>query len=467
MTGRLQGCTATSAKPSTTAQPQPSANSQQTFNPAYLNEFPTVDQILAQIKGANPTDAAYRQLSAFQQLSQMIGTLAGPRVAQNQLTPDEVKIVNNYHSGFQTLEKTTYNPQGPYVGNSQFIASLFTTFRMPTVQRLWQASAVATTAQPGGNMSGAGRPLPPTNDPAQIAIRRCFELGGSGLQCVGAGMSSSVGGNPLGATGKAGLDIIGTFTGPGGLAFNFSDRDVGITCGKMAKSSFTYTVSASNGKYVVNIASQPQPFAIAISSDGKASGPAALDISGQQITGYTQWVNKVTGVVDQSIPTYGPITVHCSIGALAPGPNVVMDPGLSTGSPGTSVISAIGTAIGAVSGQTNSKPQLSVPPGPRMIGVFTSANGLRIQFSDSNVILDCAQAHILTQYTISLQQSGSVVSISNGSTPINLVVQTNGSLSGTGSTTINGKIMTALNGADPVFAPTSANCPLNALTAAK
>ena len=72
----------TCATPSGAQQRIPSAPAaaQTTFNPPYLKEFPTVDQIMAQIKGSSAQDTANRQLSAMHVFGQMIAAMAGPRV---------------------------------------------------------------------------------------------------------------------------------------------------------------------------------------------------------------------------------------------------------------------------------------------------------------------------------------------------------------------------------------------------
>lgn len=467
MTGRLQGCTVAPPTP-TPAPPAASQAPTGPLNPAYLKEFPTVDQILTQLKGANTQDTAYRQLSAFQELSQIIGTLAGPRTSQNQLTADEVKIITNYYNGFQSLAKSTYNPQGTYVGNNQFIASLFTTFKMSTVQQLWQTSGAANTQQASNT---AGTALPPTSDPAQIAIRRCFELGGTGLQCVGAGMGEGlkqmmgIDLSALTKSGYAGLFILGTFQSSSGLAFDFDNSAVAITnCGKMVHGNHSYTVNVSGGKYILKIANTPQDLVVTLGADGKASGPASQDITGDEITGYNVVTNLKTGVEVSRTPIYAPITVHCNIGTLTPGPKVTLDTGLSIGAP--TMLSALGTVMDTLSGETPTS-QASVAPGPRMTGVFSNPGGLKIQFNDGNAVIDCAQAHVLVQYDVSMQGGAAVVSLKNGANPFNLTVQANGSLSGTGSATVVGKIMTALNGADPVFASTTASCSLSNLAVAK
>jgi hypothetical protein len=476
MTGRLKGCTVTppSATPAAPTPPasQPPANSQQTFNPPYLKEFPTVDQIMAEVKGSTAQDTANRQLSALHELGQLIGVLAGPRLQANQMTPDEVRMLTTYFNAYTNFAKSAANPQDSYVGQTAFTAYLFQTFPMPDIQQLWQASMNQVPGQPGGSNA---QTLPPTNDPSQLAIRRCFELGGTGLQCVGAGMGEGlkqmIGIDLSGLTGpgKAGIVVLGTFKASSGLTFNFADANVDIgNCGKMVQGAHGYTVGTSGGRWSINIANQPQAFVVTLGPDGKAAGPAADDITGQQVTGYEVETNRKTGLEVSRTPIYGPITVHCSIGALAPGPGVILDAGLSTS--GSSVLSALGSVLSTMAGDSsNDHNQFTVPPGPRMAGLFTNSSGLKIQFNDGNAVIDCAQAHVLARYEVSLQGGAAVVSLkSDGTNPFTLGVHSDGSLDLSQPLTVNGKLMTAMDdNANPIFRPTTATCNAGALVAAK
>jgi hypothetical protein len=428
---------------------------------------------MAQMKGSSAQDTANRQASALHDFGLMIGALAGPRVAQKQLTTDEVRMLTDYFNAYNGLAKSTANAPDTYVGNNDFTASLFHTFSMPTIQQLWLASNGQAPGQPGGSGTQS---LPPTNDPAQIAIRRCFELGGTGLQCVGVGMSDGLKQmmgldlSALTGPGKNGLVVLGTFKAATGLTFTFSDPNVDIgNCGKMVQGAHDYTVGVSGGRWTISIANQPQAFVVTLGPDGKATGPAAEDITGQQITGYEVVTNRKTGAQVSRTPVYGPITEHCSIGALTPGPAVTLDAGLSTS--GSSMFSALGSVLGTMTGDgsENSASQFSVPPGPRMAGAFTGASGLKIQFNDGNAVIDCAQAHVLAAYTVSLQGGTPTVAIkSAGTNPFSLSVLSDGSLATTQPVTVNGKLMTAMDdNANPIFAPTTATCNAGALVAAK
>jgi hypothetical protein len=156
--------------------------------------------------------------------------------------------------------------------------------------------------------------------------------------------------------------------------------------------------------------------------------------------------------------------VHCNVGAISPGADVDVDPGIPSSS-SSSVLSALGTVMSAMAGDASQ--QLMLHPGPRMKGVFTGASGFKIQFNDGSAIIDCAQAHVLAPYDVSNQGGAATVSVKNGSSPFKLTVRPDGSLAGSGQTTVNSKLMTGLNGSDPVFTPTSATCSLGTLTASK
>ena len=489
MTGRLQGCTvaATPASAGTKpTQPAPSqaAGSQQSFNPPYLKEFPSVDQVMAQMKGTDAKDTLNRQMASFLQLKKILEDLAGSRWLRGKLTPHEARIHGNYDLAYNNLAKPLNFPDDGYFAMPNFVATLFSTFPMPTVQQLWlaqnaqlaarvKASQQAMQGQPSASSQGTTsssqgvRPLPATNDPGQLAIRRCAELGGSMLSCIGTGMGTDMTGmmgvnlNALTSSHKAaGLVIFGSYTAPGGLFFAFSDASVNIGgCGKMVQGGHNYSVGAAGGKYTINIANTPQPLVVTLGADGKIAGPAAQDITGQQITGYTVMKNVKTGVEVSRTPIFGPITVHCNVGTLTPGPP--MDASPQSPSVATGILTTLQTITGT--GSSTSQQQM-LPPGPRMAGAFSGTGGLKIQFSDANAVIDCAQAHVKVTYDVA-NRRGSVVLLKNGSNPFSLRVQSDGSLAGGGTVTVNGKLMTAMQGSDPVFTPTTASCPGSVLVA--
>jgi hypothetical protein len=471
MTGRLKGCSnaaagkpagaapsaATNTPPSAPAHP--ASGAQQTFNPPYLKEFPTVDQIEAQLKGSSAQDTAYRQLTALHEFAQMIAALAGPRMQQNKLTPDEARILTGYFNAYTALAKATPNPQDAYAGKNDFTASLFQTFHMPTIQQLWETANNMTATQQA------------TTDPATLAARRCVELGGSAMQCLGGALSTGlqqlIGINldTITSPGKTGLVMYGTYNAAAGLHFDFSDAGVDIGgCGQMVRGVHNYSLGVAGGAFAIKISNDPQPLAMTLGADKKMAGPATQQITGQKVVGYYVDTNLKTGASTRT-PNYGPDTESCKVGALTPGPATKPEQGF---------LATLSDALSDASTLTGSGPASSasqeglIAPGPRIVGTFTSATGLKIQFQDGSAVIDCAQAHVMALYDVSIQGGAASVTVRNGASPIRLAMQANGSLSGTGSTTINGKLMTGVDdNGNPILVPTSASCPVDTLTAAK
>ena len=473
MTGRLKGCTVAAtpatpaANPAPASSPRPSGATQQTFNPPYLKEFPTVDQIMAEVKGSSAQDTANRQLSAMHELGQLIGALAGPRLQANQMTPDEVRMLTTYFNAYTSFAKSAANPQDSYTGQVNFTAYLFQTFPMPDIQKLWETSM---NQAPGQQQPGT-TPLAPTTDPGTLAARRCVELGGSMTQCTGTalsvGMKSLLGLGPdaLTAPGGTGLVMYGVYNAASGLQFTFGDGSVDIaSCGQMVRGAHNYTIQPSGSQYQIKIDNQPQPLIVTLGADGKIAAPAVQQITGQKIVGYFVETNRKTGASTRT-PNYGPDTESCKVGTLAPGPATAPDQGMMADL--TSALSLMPSLFGGT--PDSSAPQQNlIAPGPRMVGTYTSAGGLKIQFSDAAAVIDCAQAHVMALYDVLGQGGAATIAVKNGSSPIGLVLQANGSLTGSGTATINGKLMTALDAdGNPVLTPTSASCAVGTMNAAK
>lgn len=476
MTGRLKGCTNAATKSASSP-----AGAQRSFDPPYMKEFPTPEQVMAKLKGSSPQDTTNLQLGAFRQFKKMIEDLAGSRWFHNQLTPDERRIYGDYDVAYNNLAKPLNYPFDGYFGMRNFVLTLFNTFPMPTVQPQWMAANAKVSAQANAQLQAMGaapaaptqsavRPLPPTNDPTALAMRRCVELGGSMLHCIGSGMGvgmqSMMGVNTAALTnpGVAGVILFGTYQTASGLTFSFSDNSVNIGgCGAMVQGVHNYTLQPSVGRIAINISNQPQPLLMTLTADNKLTGPAAQDITGQKITGYWVTTNLRTGASTRE-PNFGPITVHCNIGTLQPGAPQSPSQGFMTDLGGALTASA--AAVGMV--PQSAVPQvMTLPPGPRVVGTFTNAGGLKIQFDDSGVIIDCARAHVKAAYDVSMAGGAVKITVKNTGSPITLTPGSNGTLVGSGSTTVNGKLFTGMNESTPVLEPISASCPVNSLLAVK
>ena len=466
-----------------------SAFAQATLNPPYMKEFPSVDQVMSKVKGSSASDTTIRQIAAFRQFKQIIQVLAGSRYYQHQLTPDETRIYGAYDLQYNNLAKPLNFPDdSDYYGRRDFIDSLCATFHMPTVQQLWTAAMTKPVAKnsptqpsqqqpcgpegtnPYSPIPCGNRPLPATNDPGQLAMRRCVELGGAMLNCISEGMSSDaqilIGlrvpkGNPHG------LVIFGSYLN--GTDFSFTDANVVIRgCGKLAAGNHNYSVQAFGAGFAMKIDNSPQPVLVGIGADGKLVGPASQVITGLQVTGYTVTYNKNTGVVIGRTPVYGAITLNCAIGTLPPGPpQEIPNPGgVATGILGRifQIMQNMGNGNGVGAKLQSQNPTLA--PGPRFTGVYTNGSDLRIQFQDASAVIDCKQAHIITSYDVSNKGGAATIALKNGTTPFALTLAQNGTLAGPASVTVNGKLFTAMNGSNAVLTPTSASCSAASLAAA-
>ena len=94
-----------------------------------------------------------------------------------------------------------------------------------------------------------------------------------------------------------------------------------------------------------------------------------------------------------------------------------------------------------------------------MVGKY-SGGRLLLDFTTTSVILDCDQAHIRSTYTVENAPNTFIVHIDNPAGPIALAVQPDNSLRGSGSTTINGRLVTGMQGDQVTFTPTKASCEL-------
>jgi hypothetical protein len=480
---------AAAAKLAATAPPNNSAQSGNSapLNPPYLKEFPSVDQVLAKVKGSDAGDTTNRQLGAFRQFKQVIQDLADTRGNRVQFTADENRIVGEYDVAYYKIAQPLNFPLDGYFGRGNFIDSLFTTFSMTQVRALWEKQNAAFLArhsgtQPPPSSSPSSHPtevLPPTNDPGTLAARRCLELGGTAMECVGSGLSTGMidllgmnvsAINPTRST-ATGLRMTGQYKSANGLVFTFSDGTVAVNdCGKLITAGHKYAVQKLGNQLAIKIDNQPQPILVGLGADGKISGPAAVDIAGQVVVRYESHMEELIDTRTGSIipgsahsvqtPVYGPKTERCTIGTMNPGPATPPDSGL------LSEITNLASELFS-SGASPESQKNWISPGARFLGAYTSAGGLKAQFSDSNVILDCGPAHVAALYQVSNTANGVTVTVKSASSPFTLALQPNGSLGGPATVTVNGRTIVGMNGDNPVFTPTNASCTVGTMNLAK
>ena len=466
----------------------------------YTDDMPTMAQVQAKIQGTDATDTLERQVAVFQYLQTYLRSIKEGRDYRGPFTAAETKLLTdyskapydmtqNYTKTHTPQEVTAFNLkvgqyslnnalewihqlQGPKAAaaenanNASLHASAKKMYdqQMQNLQQAQQAQQQAGSGQMG---MVNGQPMAMSNDPTSVATRRCLELGGDNLACVGKGL---MGGMIDMVTGPGGMDAI-TGPGPTGvvLSGNYDGRtgsSVGFGgnsgtlyhCGKLADDSYNYTLNKTATALKVTLATSPNPLVLTMRSDGSLAGPGLVTINGRIITGYeiiTHYKNGYPNGQDR-IPQYAPATDRCTVGVLA------APPPPAPASASTKNSSEAGGLLGSLLNTVASVAPPSLP-GLRMSGKYTS-NGLQFDFAGDSVTLDCGAAHVKAPYTVENAPSSLLVHVKNSGGPFDLVVSSDNTLRGSGSTTINGRLVTGMDGDNVTFAPHAETCQLATYT---
>ena len=279
---------------------------------------------------------------------------------------------------------------------------------------------------------------------------------------------ASTGLSDLTGPGRSGIVLSGTYRSAT-TSINFGPGSAGIDrCADLVEDPAPYTIrkSAAGAQIVLEIA--PRPISLSMRPDGSLLGPGLTVVTGQVIVGYhtvttTQMINGVRAAPGQCrgpcqtitrVPNYAPKTVRCSIASFAPPPPA--PPNAAAAQADDGIIGAIGGMMNAVSPASE--------PGLRMEGKYFSPSGLILDFAGDAVTMDCGQAHVKAPYTVVNSASSFTIDVKNPGGPFALTVLSNNTLSGTGSTTVHGRLVSGMDGDNVTFAPHSESCRITTLT---
>ena len=123
----------------------------------------------------------------------------------------------------------------------------------------------------------------------------------------------------------------------------------------------------------------------------------------------------------------------------------------------------MGGLFGAISGIVATVAPAS-PPGLRMEGKYSSSTGLILDFAGDAVTMDCGQAHVKAPYTVVNGPASFTINVQNPGGPFTLTMSSNNTLGGSGSTTVNGKLVSGMNGDNVTFTPHSESCTVATFT---
>lgn len=478
--------------------------------------MPTVDRVMREVRTDDSKQTALLQMQALWELTEIIKELSGPREfgrGANGLTPDESRLVEMYNNASnQLFQESNEKFPGPYgkwkkfslnvrryprnnphfgVEGTQLFQRFFSADLRASFDKALGVEAARHQAFQEKEQASMNAPPPPestagtldmapitkafmSGDPGSKFTRRCLELGGSQMECMGKGLAGSlfglIGMNPTAMSSHAqpGLRITGIYHSESGLSLTFKEDSVGIGgFGNLVDMGFSYGVTMQGNKLLIQVAADPQPFVLTWAPDGKLTGPGLTTLAGKVITGYRNVLvtsyNEKGEVIPGSQhwvkePIYAPKTERAQIGSLNP----------TAGTP--TVGSAIASVEGLFAGQSiaqasNNSMKGLTAPGPRLEGQYSGSGGLSMEFHTAAVILDCGEAHVARPYALAFTTNQGTVSVNNGGTPFSLALQPNGSLSGSGAIDVSGRVIVGSNSSGFVFAPRNARCAISTLAA--
>jgi hypothetical protein len=488
----------------------PSTAKAQPASSDYTNDLPSVERVKAEIKGSDPTDTLARQVAVFTYLVSYIDRIKYNRTVTGNFTPGEQKMMGSYRlAAYQMSQEyaKTHTPaeaaaferlHGQYEMNGVFYKDWTTRLIGPQSAAAYKGAeaGLAATGQKhyeqemadykrdSAAQQAADKQIFGTqglsNDPTAVATRRCLELGGSSAGCVGKGFMSGfkdlIGFTPeaeeeLAGPGKAGVVLSGLYKNPATITtLGFGESGVTISgCGKLVDDSHGYTIDKRPSSVRITVENEPNPIVLTMRPDGGLAGPGLIDVKGRIIIGYhivtsTLMINGVRAMPDQCngpcqtstrVPDYAPATARCSIGSLAMPPSPKPAPANAQPAKDSGITSLV-TGFAEMLSPGGGAP-IGGGVGLRMMGKY-GGGILLLDFSSNSLVLDCGQAHVRAPYTVENAPNTFLIHVQNSGGPFTLALQPDNSLRGAGSTSVNGRLVTGMNGDDVAFAPHSESC---------
>jgi hypothetical protein len=488
----------------------PSASNAQTASSDYTIDLPSVERVKAEIKGSDATDTLARQVAVFTYLVSYIDRIKYNRTVRGEFTPGEQKMMGDYRlAAYQMSQDYAKNHtaaeaaaferlHGQYEMNGDFYKDWSKRLIGPQSAAAYKGAKAGLAAsgqrhyeqemadykRDSAAQQAADKQIFGTqglsNEPTAVATRRCLELGGSSAGCVGKGFMSGfkdlIGFTPeaeeeLTGPGKAGVVLSGLYKNPATVTtLGFGESGATIAgCGKLVDDSHNYTIDKRPGSVRVTVDNEPNPIVLTMRPDGGLTGPGLIDVKGRIIVGYhietsTLMINGVRATPDQCngpcqtstrVPDYAPAIARCSIGSLAMPPSPKPAPANAQPAKDSGITSLV-TGLADVLSPGGGAP-INGEVGLRMTGKY-GGKILLLDFSSNSLVVDCGQAHVRAPYTVENTPNTFLIHVQNSGGPFTLALQPDNSLRGAGTTSINGRLVTGMNGDDVAFAPHSETC---------
>ncbi|HXE90751.1 MAG TPA: hypothetical protein VNK82_07295 [Terriglobales bacterium] len=317
-------------------------------NPPYLAEFPSVERVKSELKGADAMDTAARQMGAFWQLQETIRQMAASQ--RRQLTADERRLIGQYGLAYQAAGQPYqsypdrpkwYQAHAFYETNRDFRDQVLGRFLPPSLLAQVPGartdvagrgrSAARTTPQDGQQAAAQQRGPNLAADvlrqrkpsDAQRAMARCLALGNSEERCVNQVASRQLSEEwssymPwLKQERSPGMYFTGVYSGPGRFSITFYGETSSVACadvqGQGAPSAGYAIERTANGLQIRLFDSasasgaattwQGQRIVLPLRSDGKLAAAGTIRVAGQIPVGTRQTTRTETSTEKVYSPT--------------------------------------------------------------------------------------------------------------------------------------------------------------------
>ena len=342
-------------------------------------------------------------------------------------------------------------------------------------------------------------------DPGSVATRRCLESGRSETECLGEGIKVGVAdlageNHPVTSlvlpNKDPGLRLTGMYSA-GNFYLRFDQTAAAVKCGTLLEVQLPYLVERSANQLLVKVPIQPKPLVLSFKPDGKLSGPGPIDVAGRVVAGratdtastsyemQTQTTTTQRQIAANDAPNYNADQVHRNgmeysvddqTTSSTMVPTTVHNYSVPTSPktercnvsvlPPTAPTSSMSGTLTKVLGTQASK-SANTAPGLRLNGTYSVAGGLKIEFRDDSATLECSSALSSEGYAVVPEGSQLVVKFQHSGGPLSLVLQPNGTLTGSGSVDVNGRKIYRSQTGDIAYTPQNARCTLGTLTPSK
>jgi hypothetical protein len=497
------------------------------LNPAYLAEFPSPYNVVAGMLVGKPQENVTRAIGALYQLSEILKVFAGSR----EMTSDEAKLLSDYAKAQAELVRQAekafpgqrFDPSSnPYAfkrtdprfgfeGIPVWV-TFFTRGMQEGYARAVGGSdddyAIAVNReknraikQSEDQMKAQQAEASYAKDPGSVAARHCLESGRSEMECLGEGMklgmNQLMGGNiqeaVIGKT-PTGLRLTGVYAA-NGFALNFRQDLVYVGCGTLLPEPRKYTVDRSGMQVSVSIPVTTPPLVLSYNADGSLGGGGrTIAVAGEvpaggggasttsqmqtttattqrqlepgeeheysadqlhqnggqfsvdQQTTSTNWAPSATYQRPRTVPK----TERCTVGTLPPGSESIKT----------------ATILTQVVGSKASKSANSTP-GLRLNGKYEVPGGLKIEFRDDSATLECGESFNSEAYEVVRQSGQMLVKFQNNTGPLSLILQQNGTLTGSGSVEVTGRRAIQGDGGGVDYLSRNTRCSLGTMEASR